>query len=259
MNTLATLDKLSIEIDKSRAEARQVAVSPTVDSRWNLLYKVGGAAALITAMVIPIQVIVIAAWPPPLQGTAIDWFMLFQGNWLLGLLSLDLLFMVDYALLVPIFLALYVALRRANESLMLIGTALGFVATAAYFASNTAFEMLSLSNQYAAATTDAQRSMLLAAGQAMLATYQGTAFNVSYILGSLAGIGISVVMLQGFSKVAAYAGILGNVIGFGLYLPMVGIFLGVISGPILWVWYILIGLKFLHLSSYPSGQSGLKS
>jgi hypothetical protein len=46
----------------------------------------------------------------------------------------------------------------------------------------TAFDVLSLSNQYAAAATDAQRSMFLAAGQAMLAIYQGSAFDVYYVL-----------------------------------------------------------------------------
>jgi hypothetical protein len=47
------------------------------------------------------------------------------------------------------FLALYAALRRANKSYMAIAMTLGFVGIAVYFASNTAFSMLSLSDQYA--------------------------------------------------------------------------------------------------------------
>src|SRR3712207_1519303 len=139
---------------------------------WRLLYRAGGAAALITAVLIPLQIVVFVAWPPPLGGPVIDWFTLFQDNRLLGLLSLDLLLMVDYVLLVPIVLALYVALRRTSGSFMAVATALHFVTIAAYFASNTAFEMLSLRDGYAAATTDAQRATYLAAGQAMLATFQ---------------------------------------------------------------------------------------
>src|SRR3712207_1578978 len=140
---------------------------------------------LITAVLIPLQIIVFIAWPPPLEGSVTDWFRLFQDNWLLGLLSLDLLLLVDYVLLVPIVLALYVALRQISASLMAVATALYFVAIAAYFASNTAFEMLSLSDQYAAATTDAQRAMYRVAGQTMLATFEGTAFQVSYVLASV--------------------------------------------------------------------------
>jgi hypothetical protein len=221
------------------------------NTSWKLLYRVGGVSALITAVLIPLQIIVFIAWPPPLEGTASDWFTLFQSNRLLGLLSLDLLLLVDYVLLVPIVLAIYVALRRTSESLMAIATALYFVAIAAYLASNTAFEMLSLSDQYAAATTDAQRSVYLAAGQAMLATFEGTAFQVSYVLASVAGIVIGAVMLRGdiFSRVAAYALILGDVIGLGLYVPKIGIYLSVISVPVLWVWYVLIARRLIRLGS----------
>jgi hypothetical protein len=221
------------------------------NTNWKPLYRVGGVAALITAVLIPVQIVVFVAWPPPLEGPAIDWFTLFQENWLLGLMRLDLLLMVDYVLLVPIVLALYVALRRINASLMAVATALYFVAIAAYFASNTAFEMLSLSGQYAAATTDAQRSVYLAAGQAMLATFKGTAFQVSYVLASVAGVIIGAVMLRSdiFGRVAAYALIVGDVIGLGLYVPTIGIFLSVISVPVLWVWYVLIGRKLIQLGS----------
>jgi hypothetical protein len=219
------------------------------NSSWKPLYRVGGAAALITAILIPIQVVVFVVWPPPREGTASEWFTLFEDNWLLGLLSLDLLLIVDYVLLVPIVLALYVALRRVSESWMAVGTALYFVAIAAYFASNTAFEMLSLSDQYAAATTDAQRATYLAAGEAMLATFEGTAFHVSYVLASLTGITIGAVMLRSdiFSRVAAYALILGDVIGLGLYVPTIGLFLSVISVSVLWIWYVLIARRLIQL------------
>ena len=67
-------------------------------------------------MLIPLQIVVFVAWPPPLEGSTSEWFTLFHENWLLGLLSLDLLLIVDYVLLEPIVLALYVALRRVSES-----------------------------------------------------------------------------------------------------------------------------------------------
>jgi hypothetical protein len=69
--------------------------------------------------------------------------------------------------------------------------------------------MLSLSNSYAAAATDAQRSIFLAAGEGMLATYKGTAFDAYYILNAAALLIISVVMLRSniFGKVTAYMGI----------------------------------------------------
>jgi hypothetical protein len=56
--------------------------------------------------------------------------------------------------------------------------------------------MLSLSNQFAVATSSAQQSTLMAAGQAMLAVYTGNAFQLNYIIGPIAFIMISFVMLR---------------------------------------------------------------
>ncbi|HYZ60781.1 MAG TPA: hypothetical protein VE544_14095 [Nitrososphaeraceae archaeon] len=137
--------------------------------------------------------VVFFLWPPP--TSVIGWFALFQDNALVGLLDMDLLLIVDYLLLIGLFSALWASLRRANESLMAIALILQLVATASYLASTVAFEMLSLSNQYATATTDAERSLFLAAGQ-MLVTWQGTAFDVSYVLSALAVLIVSAVMLR---------------------------------------------------------------
>jgi fumarate reductase subunit D len=138
----------------------------TEDSAWRSLYRVGGAGALLMAVFIPIQFIIFVAWPPP--SAVIGWFTLFQNNRLLGLLDMDLLLIVDQVLMVLVLLALYIALRRASQSFMAIALTAGLVGIAAYFASTTAFEMLSLSDQYAEATTEAQRSMFLAAGRRCL-------------------------------------------------------------------------------------------
>ena len=101
----------------------------------------------------------------------------------------------------------------------------------------------------AAATTDAQRSMLLAAGQAMLAIYNGTAFKLSYVFQAVAGITISVVMLCSniFSRVTAYVGIRAGVIAFDLFIPKIGIFISIFSILFYEIWYILIARKLLQL------------
>jgi hypothetical protein len=116
--------------------------------------------------------------------------------------------------------------------------------------------MLSLSNQYAAATTDAQRSMFEASGQAMLAIYQGTAFDVSYVLLSVAPLIISVVMLRSniFGKVTASVGILANVIILAYYigLPLVSMRPSLLiysaSGLVYLIWIILIGRRLFQLA-----------
>jgi hypothetical protein len=116
----------------------------------------------------------------------IGWFSFFQQEPLIGLIDMDLLLIVDYVLLLVVFLSLWVVLRRSNESFMAIALILQIISIATYFSSTVALEMLSLSNQYTAATTDTERFTFLVAGQAMLGTWQGTAFDVSYILGAIA-------------------------------------------------------------------------
>jgi len=148
------------------------------------------------------------------------------------------------------FLALYAALQRAHKSSMAIAVALAGVGIAVYFASNTALSMLALSDQYAAATTDVQRSMFLAAGEMVLVTFNGTASQVSYVFAAIALITISVVMLRSgiFSKITGYVGIITNVLALGFYLPEIGIIFGLISVlPFLIIWNILIARRFFQL------------
>ena len=235
-------------------EQRQAAGGEITDSRWNSLYQIAGAASLVTVAFIPIQIAVFLAWPPPgyepTPGTVLGWFTLFHNHRLLALVDLDLLLIVDEVLAVPIILALYVALKRAGESVMLLATALGFVGIAAFFASNTTFSMLSLSRQYAAAATEAQKSMYVAAGQAMIALYSGTAFQTSYVLGSLTIVMTCAVIWRSriFSRAAAYVGIVASVVGLGLYVPRVGIYISVASVPFWAIWNILIARGLFQLA-----------
>lgn len=236
-------------LSKPQSSGTHQRIDESDGSIWKNLYRIGGVGALIAGVLTLVDLIVFAVWPQP--TTINSWFTLFQSNWFIGLLDLDLLGIIAYVLLFPTLLALYVALRRASQSWMAIGTTLAFVGIAAYFASNTAFSMLSLSSQYAASTTDAGRSMFLAAGQAMLAVFFGPAFTESYILVSAALLIVSVVMLRTriFSKKTAYVGIIATLAGLGEYVPVqaTSLLLAFVNACILGIWFILIGRKLYQL------------
>ena len=220
---------------------------------WKGLYRVGGAAALIAAgfEIVAALIGVISSYTSgPVPSTVIGWFTLFQNHRLIGLLDMDLLLIVDQVLMGVVLLALYAALRRASQSFMAIALTSGLLGIAAYFASSTAFNMLSLSSQYAAATTDAQRAMFLAAGQATLTMWQGTAFDVGYVLEGAALLIIAVVMLRStlFSKVIASVGILLGVMS--LIPPTagtIGLFFALGSLVPLTIWDILIARRLFQL------------
>jgi len=169
-------------------------IKDRTEPHWKYIYISGGVAALVMFIITLCQVVIFAIWQPP--TTAEEYFNLFQRNWLLGLLDLDLLYIANNTLLILFYLALYASLRKTAEASTLIALVLGIVGIAAYYASNTAFEMLSLSHQYTAAVGAEQKTFFLAAGEAMLAIYKGTAFDVYYIFNAIALLIFSVVMLK---------------------------------------------------------------
>ena len=224
--------------------------STTGAARWRLLFAVAGIGALLTALLIPLQIVAFIVWPLP-DGGVTEWFELFQDSPFIGLVSFDLVILLEEVLVIPIVLALYVVLRRSSNSLALMAGGMWFVSIALFVGSNTGFEMLALSDGYADAATQAERATYLAAGQAMLTAYmgQGSSFVVGYVLASLAGILIGIAMLRStvFPRIAAWAAIVANVLGFGLFLPGIGVPLSIVSVFILIAWYALVGWRLLRL------------
>ena len=216
---------------------------------WTTLYRLAGVAAVFAALITPIAIAVFAIWPPPYDEGAAKWFALLQDNTILGLVSLDLLFVVVSILMIPVMLGLYIALRRVSPSYITLAVVTFFVGLAAFFATNPSVEMLSLSNHYANATTEVQRTAAVGAGDALLAGFEGTAFHVNYILAQLAGIAIGLVILRSgvFSRTIGWLMVVGNAVGFGLYIPVVGLGLSALAGMILWVWMIAMARGFFRI------------
>jgi hypothetical protein len=237
-------------------ELNQSASAEATESGWKGVYRLGGITVLI-AILLPPAEIVVSLLPGVERASAgtvtvADWFVLLHNHWFLGLRNLGLLNIVGAFLLVPTFLAVYSALRRDHEAYAGLGTILFLVGVTVYLASNRAFAMLSLSRQYTSATTDAQRSLLVAAGQAMLAEGQSRA---GVLLTEFASLLISVAMLRGkvFSRATACAGMLGNAllmvveIAFMPVASEVGMVVAAAGGLSLMTWYFLMGRRLLQL------------
>jgi hypothetical protein len=259
----------------------QVTHAETVDWDWKSLYRVGGVAALIAGILFRrnLGAEIGLFSQPKAPDTVRDWFELLQSNRLLGLAYLNIFDLVNYALVGLMFLTLYVALRRVNKSYIAIAATLGLVGIAVYLASNTAFSMLSLSDQYAAATTDAQRTMLLAAGQAMLAmnrfsspgAHPGAGGYVSLLLIAVAGMMTSTVMLRSgvFRRAIAYVGMLASgfdlayCLAFALVPGVDGEMLAVLfipaAGLFLMIWHIMVGWRLYQLGRLDGKGRGKQS
>ena len=226
-----------------------LANAKSTDSNWNSLHKIGSAAALIMVAITLAQFVVFVVAPPPLEGSATDWFALFQKSAVLGLLGFESLLVIYALLSVLLSVALFTVLKPASQSLTALFLVLSVIGGIAFVVARPALEMLSLSNQYSAATTDAQRATIVAAGEVMVALFHGTAFQVSYILGSISGFLIAAAMLQSgiFSKTTAYLRIGSSVFDFGIFIPGIGLFISLLSVVFLLVFNILVARRLLEL------------
>lgn len=235
----------------------QVTNTETADPAYQGLYKLGGVAAWIVAALTLSEVILLAFYPQP--GTIGDWFTLFQSNKFIGLLDFWGLEVPMYAMFIPVFLALYLLLRKANPGLMAIAVTFALLGIGIFLATNNPFSMLSLSNQYAAATTDVERSTFLAAGQAILANTNQRAvggFNMALFLVYVAGLVVSAVMLKGnsFSKSTACVGILAYALSLADYLrqaltssAMIALLVILPGALLLVIWFVLVGRRLYQL------------
>lgn len=234
----------------------QITNDQVVDSKWKSLYKAGGAGALIVGTLLLIETIAYIATSAPSLADAAGWFSLFHNNRFVGLVDFGILELYALVLFVPMFLALYVVLRRASESYMAIAAILAFTGIAVNFATSKLFSLLTLSDLYAAATTAAIKSQFLAAGQATLAVGALGGIGGSVEGGiplAVAGLIISVIMLRSniLGRAVGYLGILAN--GTGLVMYFNAALAPAVSGSPFFgvfflfsvIWFILVGRKLL--------------
>jgi hypothetical protein len=246
----------------SSLSSTQIAAAQTLDSSWKSLCKIGGVAALIaTALFIGDIVILIAG--NGMFSSANSWFTLMQNDRVAGLLQLFFTDLVGVALMYPIFFALYAALKRTNEVYAAFATGLAFVGLAIVLATNMNYSMLYLNDQYAAATTTAQRAQIVTAGESFVAMLNGTGplMGGLFVEGAFVIISLSMLRSNVFSKRIAYLGLVAHgldvvhSLAMLVLAPTFGIvFASTVGGTLLWIggtlqliWYPLVGRRLIQL------------
>ncbi|PKM87160.1 MAG: hypothetical protein CVU85_06435 [Firmicutes bacterium HGW-Firmicutes-10] len=206
---------------------------------YKTLFNIAVISGSIMLMLIPIQIFIFASWPPP--TTTQGFFDLYNQNPLLGLLSLDFLYIINNVLIVPLYLAIAITLKNHSRVLLPLALILGFIGIAAYYPTNPAFEFLVLAPKYALAP-NADKVVFLAAGETLLANYIGTAFNVYYVLNAFTLISLSVLMLKSrlYTKTTS---IIGLTSGIFMIIPstagIVGLVFSLLS-LIPWIFFVAL-------------------
>ena len=221
------------------------------------LCRIGGIAAfllIVYSLATIVQMLVLGGQPT----SAVQAFDLLQHHRAVGLLRLDLPTVAVLPLYYLLFLGLYAALRRTNRAQALLSTVLVFAGLTLVLATPTALSLIPLSDKYAVATSDVLRTQLLAAGEAIMAAdiWHGTGAILGGVLLQCGAVLICVVMLRGsvFGKATAWLGIVmhaldgAHIVG-GLFLPVSGVVLMAIAGPLYPVWLFLVGRRLLQLAA----------
>lgn len=227
------------------------------DPSWRPLYAVGSAAALlyVVMIIVPLILVFIAPQPPSSGGAAV----------LQYIASHTPIYMVELVcfvgLSVPallVFLALSVSLKETNRNLTAIGALVAVVSEILALALNSSppslnGELVYLSSQYAAAAADAQRVALATAAEGFIAS--ANAVSAAGILTALGILLLSVVMLKGVGKGAAFLGIVTGAVGivFEALRPLIGMAY-TLYGLLLLAWFVVAGLKLLRMSRTAGGQ-----
>ena len=241
-------------MNSHNAEERAVSGDP---GDLRSLCRIGGIAALILvvySLATMVQMVLLGGQPT----TTAEAFRMLQNNKAVGLLRLDLPTVVILPLYYLLFIGLFAALRRIDRANAMLATALAFVGVTLTLATPTALSMLTLSDKYTAATTDAARMQLLAAGEAILAAdiWHGTGAMVGGVLVQSGAVLICCVMLRGgvFSKTTALLGIVMHSLDlthivFGLFVPVYGAILMALAGVLYPVWFFLVGRRLLQIAA----------
>ncbi|MBN2502254.1 MAG: DUF4386 domain-containing protein [Anaerolineales bacterium] len=234
-------------------------------SFWKSLYHIGAIAPLVAIVFYLTEMfsIILGAAVEPYPSSVEDWYTLFQHNKLIGLLYFNALDVFSIAFLGVMFLALYVALKEFDPSLMIIATFFALLGVVVFVLPRAALlAVLPLSDKYAAAATAAQRTQMLAAGEALNSLGAATPQTMGFFFMAVAVMVISVVMLrsESFSKATAYIGLVAGILTIAddlsvMFVPALASILMPVSGLFWLIWWVLVSRGLFRLARITLGES----
>ena len=232
-------------------EKAQLTVDP--DGKW--IYRVGGLSALVLGIGYLLTIIVMITYaggfPPPGIEARLAFFTEHAAGWWV----VSTLMVFTDLLYVPVFLALYQALKGNNKYMMALALACeGLFVVLDLAITWTAYSsLITLGGNYAAATSDAQRATIIAAAGYPSAITDSPLSGIYVIFIPALGLLLaSLVMRKGiFSKTLAYMGVIAGVCGI---LAGIGpIFMReletaqYINASLAMIWFFFVGLRLNKL------------
>ena len=227
----------------------------TVDSQGQWIYHVGGLSGIVLGigylLTFPVVIVYAGGFPPPGAEAKLVFFAEHASDWW----AATALMVFTDLLYVPVFLALYQALKGINKYMMVLAFACEGLFVALDLAITwTAYSSLTaLGGVYAAATSDAQRASIVAAAGYPSAITDSPLLGIYIVFIPAAGFLLaSLVMRKGiFNKALAYMGVVagacGILAGIGpLFVSDLETF-QYINASLAMIWFFFVGLKLYKL------------
>lgn len=220
-----------------------------------IVYWLGGTSCLILIVYSLATLLIMSLIGGPPESID-QTFSILQGNKLSGLLRLDILTVFVMPLYYLLFYSLFVALKNTDHAISMISMILAFAGVTLFLATPSVFSYLYLSDKFAIATSDFQKTQLLAAGESILASdmWHGTGAKIGGLLLQTGALLISFLMLRSkvFNKSTAITGIATHGLDLthilvGFFAPSLGNIIMFIAGPLYLIWFPLVGLRLYKL------------
>lgn len=224
----------------------------------SVLYQAGFWFCMILLVYSLATILIIAFIGGPPEN-AEECFNLLQQSRVKGFLRLDILtvfVMPGYYLL---FFCIYHAIRVTADKAAGLSALLVFSGLTLFLATPSVFSFVNLSDRYWLAESSEERDRLLAAGEAILASdmWHGTGPLVGGLLLQTGALIFSILMLNNpfFRKLTGISGIvvhgldLAHII-MGLFIPVAGLSLMAVAGPLYLVWFPLVEADLLRLAKH---------
>jgi hypothetical protein len=240
----------------------QPKVPPATEQTTRAVYRIGGVSiAAVGILCFVGAALSIALGPAPSAGE--DYLRALAGHEALARINFVAFSLVD-VLLVPAWLALYVALKTSSRGLLLIAGVCFAVNLVVDLGVTelTSFALVDYAGQYAAAANDAQRAAVLSVAtdaRAVLPAATMASFVVSsvgYLLASIA------TYRAAFRRAIGLVGIIGSIEGIlaGFYV-LIPVFAFLITPCLVTVglWAIFVGIRLVRLTRRPRPAEGTRS
>lgn len=238
-------------------------------SAWHPLFRVAGVAAVLFVLSGVAALVLYTLDPPPVSGG--EETLRFIADNKSSYIAQQVLWLVPSLFGLVVFVALLIALFAASPSLAVLGFAVGAASWTALLAvpvtSEGTLSLVYLSDQYSAASDDAARSSFVAAAEALVA--QNNTVSLAGALTPLGILLISLPILRGtFPAWVGWLGIGAGALGLvSEALRFSAPTLYALYGPLLWVWFAVVGVLLLRLPqrgdvsprSVPPARSGPNS